>query len=344
MTYLELMNRFWDLDQAYNFTPVEAKFYFKLLDIANAVYWNQKSLSIPMKRLQATLGVSKNSILKARKRMASTGLITFIPGQTSRCAAIYEIIGFDCSRREADLAFFERERNVDEGVQNHSVRMNEKVNDVENHRVNEMVNVNKNVNDDLNEVTNEKATTLETIPDGFEEADFVPNRTDERTCEQVTERSSEQSPDPYIRVDKDKEEDQDQEAIINNLPWERFDLRKKFSQEIWDPEKIVNRFNEICTSLRKVKFLKAYTRKMLTDRNAHFRSSKDWDVFFHKVADSDFLTGKNEYQWQADLEWLVKDDETVLSILQGEYDNKVCGVFSSDFELVDDHKTGAQFG
>jgi hypothetical protein len=338
MTYLELMNRFWDLDQAYNFTAVEAKFYFKLLDIANAVYWKQKSLSIPMKRLQATLGVSKNTILKARKRLASTGLITFTPGQTSRCAAIYEIIGFDCSRREADLAFFERERNAEEGVQNHSVRMNEKVNDIENHGV----NVNKNLNDDVNEVMNEKATIPETIPEDLEECDFVSGRTDEQTCEQITERSSEQSPDPYIRIDKDKEEDQ--EEIINNLPWERFDLRKKFSQEIWDPEEIVNRFNEICTSLRKVKFLKAYTRKMLTDRNAHFRSSKDWDVFFHKVADSDFLTGKNEYQWQADLEWLVKDDETVLSILRGEYDNAVCGVLSSDFDSVDDHKTVAQFG
>src|SRR6056297_2292869 len=113
MTYLELMNRFWDLDQAYNFTPVEAKFYFKLLDIANGVYWNQKSLSIPMTKLQATLGVSKNTVLKARKRMVATGLIRVIPGQTSHCAAIYEIIGFECSRKEAEMAFYESQRSVE---------------------------------------------------------------------------------------------------------------------------------------------------------------------------------------------------------------------------------------
>jgi len=208
------------------------------------------------------------------------------------------------------------------------------------------VNVNKDMNEDMNEdvneVVNEEATKPQTISEDLEGCDFLSERTNEQTFERSSERSSERKADPYIRIDKDKEEDQ--EEIINNLPWERFDLRKKYAQEIWDPEKIVNRFNEICASLKKVKYLKAYTRKMLTDRNAHFRSSKDWDVFFHKVADSDFLNGKNEFQWQADLDWLVKDDETVLSILQGEYDNKVCGVFSSDFELVDDHKTGAQFG
>src|SRR6056297_1548942 len=195
--------------------------------------------------------------------------------------------------------------------------MNNKLNDVDNKVVNKVVN--------------EKVTLSVNNHDVFVGSDFESERTDERDVELVPERISERNPDPYIRLDKDKEE----KEIINNLPWGCFDLRKKYSQEIWDPDEIVNRFNEICTSLKKVKFLKAYTRKMLTDRNVHFRSSRDWDVFFQKVADSDFLNGKNEDEWQADLEWLVKDDETVLSVLQGKYDNNVCGV-PTDFEFVDD--------
>ncbi|MFW6248789.1 MAG: hypothetical protein ACOC4J_03360 [Bacteroidota bacterium] len=325
MTYLDLVNRFWDLDEAYNFTALEAKLYFKLLDIANKMYWKQKTLSIPMKKLQATLGVSKNTILKARKRLASTGLITFTPGQTSRCAAIYEIIGFDCSRKEAELSFFEQKNDADEVVQNQRVRMNKNLNDIENEVVNEPVNVNQPLNDVMNKDVNEKATTSVNNHGEVVVSDFESVRTDERDSEPIRERSSERSPDPYIRLDKDKEEEE--EEIINNLPWERFD-RLKSARGIWDPDEIVNRFNDICTSLTKVKYLKANTRMMLTQRNDLFHSTRDWEAFFQKVADSDFLSGKNEFEWQADLEWLVKDDETVLSVLQGKYDNNSCEVFS----------------
>ncbi|MFP4462037.1 MAG: hypothetical protein ACLFQE_07555, partial [Thermotogota bacterium] len=47
-----------------------------------------------------------------------------------------------------------------------------------------------------------------------------------------------------------------------------------------------------------------------------------WEAYFRKVAQSTFLCGHNNYGWQADLFWLIKDAYTPQRILEGKYDKR----------------------
>ena len=43
---------------------------------------------------------------------------------------------------------------------------------------------------------------------------------------------------------------------------------------------------------------------------------------FKKVQASDFCKGENERGWQADFDWLIKNDNNMVKVLEGKYDNK----------------------
>lgn len=87
MTYIELINRFWDLDTECSFSGAQTKLYFAILNYANRLNWKEP-LSIPNTRLLATLGISKSALGKARQRLIDTGLIKY-KHRTTRLAGLY---------------------------------------------------------------------------------------------------------------------------------------------------------------------------------------------------------------------------------------------------------------
>src|SRR6056297_14818 len=95
MSYIDLINRFWKVHEAYSFSSVEIGLYFKLLDIANKMRWGKEKLFIPMIRFQAELDACKSSILKARKRLEDAGLIVVQSGHGNRQSAGYQINGVE---------------------------------------------------------------------------------------------------------------------------------------------------------------------------------------------------------------------------------------------------------
>lgn len=92
MTYLELINRFWKIEQQVQFTGYETKMYFALLEIANRLYWKHKDLSVPNSILMNTVGCSKPTFLEARRRLVEYNLITYKAGINKRIAPIYRIV------------------------------------------------------------------------------------------------------------------------------------------------------------------------------------------------------------------------------------------------------------
>src|SRR6056297_2543079 len=92
MTYIDYINYFWRMDEALGFSAVEAKLFLKLLDIVNKLHWKEDCLMIPMKRLMVAMDCSKNTILKARKRLIECGLIAVKPGNKNKSAACHRII------------------------------------------------------------------------------------------------------------------------------------------------------------------------------------------------------------------------------------------------------------
>lgn len=79
MTYIELINNFWFLDDDWQFTCCETRLYFYLLKTANRLGWVD-SWARSDARVSSDVGVSVNSMKTARNRLVQAGLIAFKPG------------------------------------------------------------------------------------------------------------------------------------------------------------------------------------------------------------------------------------------------------------------------
>ena len=81
MSYIDLINRFWDIDLEAQFSPIETKLYFAILHIANRLGW-KTTLAVPNGRLLAMLGCTKATLIRARQRIIDKGLIEYKKGST----------------------------------------------------------------------------------------------------------------------------------------------------------------------------------------------------------------------------------------------------------------------
>ena len=87
-----------------------------------------------------------------------------------------------------------------------------------------------------------------------------------------------------------------------------------------DYQKIVNMYNDICISFPKVTKL-SETRKKSIKARLNSYNFDDFEKLFEKAQASDFLKGKNSRDWQANFDWLIKDNN-MAKVLDGNYDNK----------------------
>ena len=79
MTYIELINNFWELDEDWQFTCCETRLYFYLLKTANRLGWVD-SWTRSDAKVSSDVGVSVNSMKSARNRLVQAGLIEFKSG------------------------------------------------------------------------------------------------------------------------------------------------------------------------------------------------------------------------------------------------------------------------
>lgn len=79
MTYIELINNFWELDEDWQFTCCETRLYFYLLKTANRLGWVDSWMRSDAK-VSSDVGVSVNSMKTARNRLVQAGLIEFKSG------------------------------------------------------------------------------------------------------------------------------------------------------------------------------------------------------------------------------------------------------------------------
>ncbi len=92
MTYIDYLNRFWQIDIEVNFSGTESKLYFALLDIANKLHWSKTELSIPNNRLLAITGCSKNTLVSARNRLVQYELVKYVKGNRNKYSGKYILL------------------------------------------------------------------------------------------------------------------------------------------------------------------------------------------------------------------------------------------------------------
>lgn len=99
---------------------------------------------------------------------------------------------------------------------------------------------------------------------------------------------------------------------------------------------IKDAYNTLCPSLPAVRSLSDARKKAIKARLNSY-SEDDLREAFIKAEDSDFLKGKNNRNWQANFDWIIKD-ANLAKILDGNYDNRLSDTSgkSKTAEMLDD--------
>lgn len=84
---------------------------------------------------------------------------------------------------------------------------------------------------------------------------------------------------------------------------------------------IFEMFNQICTSYQRITSYSDARKKAIKARLNSGYTLDDFQRLFEKSEESDFLKGKNNRNWTASFDWLIKD-ANMAKVLDGNYDNR----------------------
>lgn len=109
----------------------------------------------------------------------------------------------------------------------------------------------------------------------------------------------------------------------NSLEIER-EIEREIEKEI-EPTKtnyqlIADLYNDTCVSFPKLKTLSSNRKKAIKARLRTY-TAEDFKTLFEKAEASSFLKGKNDRNWSASFDWLIKDSN-MAKLLEGNYDDK----------------------
>lgn len=123
------------------------------------------------------------------------------------------------------------------------------------------------------------------------------------------------TPGNAIDIDKDIERDIDKEREE-----EKEGDKKREKKEKINYQQIADMYNNTCVSFPSLVSLSESRKKAIKAR-LNIYTIEDFDRLFLKAEASDFLKGKNDRNWSATFDWLIKDSN-MAKVLDGNYDNK----------------------
>ncbi len=87
---------------------------------------------------------------------------------------------------------------------------------------------------------------------------------------------------------------------------------------------IADKYRELCPNLPQIRTLSNRRKTHLSARwRQHGRSIELFEEAFRKLAASKFCNGENQRGWIATFDWLIKNDENMVKVLEGKYDNRM---------------------
>ena len=133
MTYIDLVNRFWQMDLEFRFSHLEVHLYFKILDLFNRSGW-RKILSVPNSRFVAELGATEPSVIRARQRLVDSGLLSYSKGNQRKAGKYmllyYKKEGINDSTSGVEEESYYQKRGTNYGISDSiSDSINDSIND-----------------------------------------------------------------------------------------------------------------------------------------------------------------------------------------------------------------------
>lgn len=122
MTYLELINRFWDLHQVKCFSSMECAVYFYMLNECNIRRW-LNPFELRTRNLEQEFMITRKTIGEVRNRLKQRGLIDYIEGR-SRKPAVYLIKNAAYTNKEIKKTAFSVPSNVVQSKHNGNITGN----------------------------------------------------------------------------------------------------------------------------------------------------------------------------------------------------------------------------
>lgn len=116
----------------------------------------------------------------------------------------------------------------------------------------------------------------------------------------------------YTEIEIEIEKEKEREIEIETEKRERVNYQQ-----------IADMYNETCVSFPRLKALSDARKKAIKARLKTY-SLADFQLMFEKAEASDFLKGKNNRNWSATFDWMLKD-ANMAKILDGNYDNHGSG-------------------
>jgi hypothetical protein len=116
--------------------------------------------------------------------------------------------------------------------------------------------------------------------------------------------------DTQVRIGKDR--------IDKDIKESNTKVLQKKNENI-NYQEIVDKYNEICVSLSKVKKISNARKKAINARLKMYSLEEIIEVFT-KAEESNFLKGANNINFKANFDWLMSD-KNMAKVIEGKYDN-----------------------
>ena len=91
MTYIELINHFWQIRRTIDFSHTEADFYFMLLQEANLRFW-VNPVPISTRTMTLNLNMTNKMVVETRNKLKQKGMIDFSEGKRRSDVPSYTIL------------------------------------------------------------------------------------------------------------------------------------------------------------------------------------------------------------------------------------------------------------
>lgn len=165
-----------------------------------------------------------------------------------------------------------------------------------------MISLSKSIRRSVQDSVQDKMDTLNSVQDSIQNG--------VQDCVQGSIQNGVQGSCTLNKQNKTKQNKTNLENII----------KENSSQNNVDCNVIVDMYHDICKSYPRVRSVSDSRREAIKARQDTY-SLDDFREMFEKSESSDFMKGKNNRNWSATFDWMIRD-ANFAKILDGNYDNK----------------------